>query len=234
MVADADVPDFLTQPQIRETQMSPGVQEHVVRLDIPMDVPQRVHGADGAGRLRHIKPSQRLAEGILLHQQTHEIPPGHEIHHHVQRRLVLKRIVQRRQPSVAPVRHRQHVPLGLHVPHLVLLDHPSLLHAFECVDRQPGFGRRGPVLLTRVAPAAPHQPHLPEGATSDHRQRFEVAGGDLPPFLAVDDLLLALELVAQGLLLRFGQGHHGAFQLQLADLPVFLRVRRTRGRRLPD
>lgn len=45
---------------------------------------------DGHGRLGHVDPRRIFSERIVFHQQPHQVPPGQELHHHIQVHVVLK------------------------------------------------------------------------------------------------------------------------------------------------
>ena len=128
VVARAHLADLLAQAQVGELEMAPGVQQHVIRLDVSVDISQSVDRRDGMGRLGHEESGRLLREGVLPHQERHEVAAGEVFHHHVQVRLVLEGVVQDRQPPVVLLRRGQDVPLGPDVSDLILHHHHLLLH----------------------------------------------------------------------------------------------------------
>ncbi|KAI9916133.1 hypothetical protein PsorP6_018003 [Peronosclerospora sorghi] len=67
---------FLAQPQVRELQVPMRVQEHIVGFHVAMNVAELVHGLNGKHHLRRIKARRGFIEGILFHQESHEIAAG--------------------------------------------------------------------------------------------------------------------------------------------------------------
>lgn len=47
------------------------------------------HPRDGHSSLRHVHPGSVLSEGVVLHQQPHQVAPWQKLHHHVQVHVVL-------------------------------------------------------------------------------------------------------------------------------------------------
>mmetsp|Transcript_21584 Transcript_21584/g.65944 ORF Transcript_21584/g.65944 Transcript_21584/m.65944 type:complete len:442 (-) Transcript_21584:435-1760(-) len=148
---------LLAEAQVGELEVPVPVQKHVIWLEVAVDILQRVHGGDGEAHLGHVHARLVLGEGVLAHEQRHEVAAREELHDHVQVRIVLEAVLQPHDPGV--VRLGEHVALGDDVAHLVLHHHGLLDHALE---REDFLG----VLLA-------HQAHLPKGAPPDDHQRRE-------------------------------------------------------------
>mmetsp|Transcript_7241 Transcript_7241/g.17702 ORF Transcript_7241/g.17702 Transcript_7241/m.17702 type:complete len:226 (-) Transcript_7241:231-908(-) len=188
------------------------IQQHIVGFNVPVDVPQGVDAANGVGGLRHEKPCNTFRKGVLLDEQTHEITPRQEFHDHVQMRLVHKGIIQGSQPFVFRARLAESLPLGPHMPHLVLQNHHFLLHAFEGkdLDRFVAFG------------FASHESDLPKGSAANDCQRFKIRRRDLLAGFLLDEHFFVLEVSTELLLFVFGHANHSAFELHFPALFGFL------------
>lgn len=135
-----------------------GIQQQVIRFDVPMDEAQLVYGVDGERRFRDVKLRALLGQRVLLHQQRHHITAGQELHYKVQVDRILEAVVHLHDPLVVGL--DEDVALGAHVRHLFLLEHVGLPQDLHGVD------------VARVLFL--HQPHLAERAPAYHLQRFEV------------------------------------------------------------
>lgn len=174
--------------------MALGVYEDVVRFQVPVNIGYFVDTLHRQHQFCYVEPSMGLGEDILLHQESHQVPPLQILHHQVEVAGVLEGVVQLDHPLVLTL--DQDVPLCPDVVGLLLTQHLLLLHFLD-----------GHHLATGVVDA---QSHLPEGPPPDDLQGGEVTGLYFLPLLPlqlglllVDGLLYALLSVRSELL-----GHH--------------------------
>mmetsp|Transcript_27344 Transcript_27344/g.65583 ORF Transcript_27344/g.65583 Transcript_27344/m.65583 type:complete len:228 (-) Transcript_27344:425-1108(-) len=183
IIQRADLTDLLAQSEVCQLQMTFRIQQHVVRLDVTVDVPKCMDATDRMCRLSHEELRHVLRERILLDQKTHQVPTRTIFHDHVQVRLVDKRIMQGRQPPVVRCCLGQRFAFRPDMSDLVLHDHHLLLHTLQGVDldvggttvcftagwrcsscSSPRSGRR----CTDLRWLAPDQPDLSECTPSDN------------------------------------------------------------------
>ena len=137
------------QTEVGELDVTLAVQEQVVGLDVPVDEAQLVDGLDGQGRLCHVELGSLLRQGVLLHQQGHDVPPWQELHDQVEGVRVLEGVEHLDHPGV--VHLHQDVPLRPHVRHLLLLHHlrlPQHLHRVHVASVDLGITLRTGIQIT--------------------------------------------------------------------------------------
>mmetsp|Transcript_84167 Transcript_84167/g.272403 ORF Transcript_84167/g.272403 Transcript_84167/m.272403 type:complete len:274 (+) Transcript_84167:736-1557(+) len=168
----------LTEAEIDELDVPPGIKQDVVRLDVAVDAAQLgvdvVHSLDELGS---VEPCLRLGEHVHPLEVCHEVPAGQVVHDHVQEVVVLEGVVQADDPAV--LGDAQRVLLRAHVVHLVLVDHLPLAHLLHGKD------------LAGVP--LPAEPDDAEGARADHLDQLEVGDRHLLPALAHVLVLLHAE-----------------------------------------
>ena len=89
---------IFAQSKITQLNMSLIINEYIIRFQIPVHIVQHMHLLHGQNlkilnqyTLREIEPGLLLRQYVLLHEQSHEVPPAQVLHHQVQVVVVLER-----------------------------------------------------------------------------------------------------------------------------------------------
>lgn len=112
--------------KVREFDVPAGIQQHIIWLEITVDVLHLMDRIEGQQNLSGVKLSFLMSEDVLLHEQIHEVSSRQVLHNKVQVVRILKRTLQTNYPRVI-FRVGQHIPFFARLHHLVLKDHLALL-----------------------------------------------------------------------------------------------------------
>lgn len=121
-----------SQPKVGQLNMPPRVEQHIFRLDIPVNNAHRVEVLKGEQYLRRPDPRIWFAKESVLAQVHEKLAAIDKVHHQAQRRPSLKRIVKLDNEGV--IDNLQHSTLLLRVFNLAKLAHVALVQNFERKD----------------------------------------------------------------------------------------------------
>ena len=135
------------QSEVRQLQVTSGVEKQIVRFDVSMDESQSMNGFDRLGGFSDVEERHLFAEDLLLDQQRHQIAPGKEFHDQIEVTRVLEGVEHLHRPGVISL--DENVPFGTDVSHLFPEKHlffPKDLHRVDVTSitllNQTNLGRR--------------------------------------------------------------------------------------------
>mmetsp|Transcript_14126 Transcript_14126/g.34839 ORF Transcript_14126/g.34839 Transcript_14126/m.34839 type:complete len:322 (+) Transcript_14126:1519-2484(+) len=153
----------LGQPKVGQLDVALAVQQHVLRLQVPVCNAQGVKVANGQHNLGRVQARHVLGKDARAVQVEKQVAAVDEVEHNVQPGGGLER--KAKVDNVGVHHGRQHVALGAHVLAVVLGHDALLLHHLHRVHVL-----RGLVL---------HLEHLAECALADDAQHLKILGPDL-------------------------------------------------------
>jgi hypothetical protein len=230
----------LAQAKVGQLDVPPRVQQQVVRLDVAVHEPRRVHGLDRRHGLRRVKARLGLGQHVAAHQQRHEVAARQVLHGEVEVRVVLERVVEAHDEGEAAAaaaafgrgarvvagggrrrrrrRGRRRRRPGGAAPadrrrvreHVALGPHVRRLPAPHHVRLAQALERHH---LARRALA--HDAHLAKRAAADQRERLKVGRRQPLALQAREGGLAALEVGERGAALGVGEVVAAARELGL-------------------
>mmetsp|Transcript_21837 Transcript_21837/g.47931 ORF Transcript_21837/g.47931 Transcript_21837/m.47931 type:complete len:529 (-) Transcript_21837:321-1907(-) len=160
--------------EVAEHDVTVGVQEDVLRLEVAVDVPEEVEVLQREEDLRGVEPHVLLGEALLglRHEQLEQLPPLAVLHHKVHVPLRLEPRVHCGEEGM--VHFLQHRLLYLHAVDLITVDHLHLVESFDGVEAAAVHARAALGALEL------HQAHGADVALPQRLHRVEVLHADLP------------------------------------------------------
>mmetsp|Transcript_30376 Transcript_30376/g.97927 ORF Transcript_30376/g.97927 Transcript_30376/m.97927 type:complete len:250 (+) Transcript_30376:554-1303(+) len=150
---------LLGEAKVGESDVAAGVEEDVLRLEVPVDDAEGVDVLEGEGELRGVEPRASFAELADLLEMAEEFAPGAVVEDEVE---LLPRLEGRVEADDEGVLHvAQDGALRFCVLDLVPLDDVFFFKDLHRVNRP------------RLTLA--HEEHLPEAPLPDHADHLEVA-----------------------------------------------------------
>mmetsp|Transcript_11936 Transcript_11936/g.24230 ORF Transcript_11936/g.24230 Transcript_11936/m.24230 type:complete len:330 (-) Transcript_11936:2835-3824(-) len=182
-VSDLKAP---AQPEVRQLDVPVSLQEHVLRLQVPVNDVDVVQGLEGERDLANVELSPALLHPAHLAEEGEEVAPLDEVHDHVQLRVGLEGVRKRHHEGVTR-RLLKYVPLRLRPLHLPPPHQLRLLQNLHRVN----------VAILLV----PDLHHLAKPPPAQDREELEVVEARVPLLRGPVGALLLVEVDELGVLL---------------------------------